>query len=169
MASALTTTGPAATSVMGKYLTFLLGRESYGVSVLKVREIIRLCPVTPVPQMPQFVKGVVNLRGKIVPLVDLRLKFNLPISGDGERSCIIFVEVHAATGGKLNIGLLVDGVEEVANLTSADLEPTPDFGSSLSTEYILGMAKIKGTVKTLLDIDRVVTAQTIERVQRAAA
>jgi purine-binding chemotaxis protein CheW len=170
MASNSSAANPSTTtSFVGKYLTFLLGRESYGVSVLKVREIIRLCPVTPVPQMPDFVKGVVNLRGKIVPLVDLRLKFGLPLVAEHERSCIVVVEVQPSVGGKLNLGILVDGVEEVANLTSAELEPTPDFGSSLSTECILGMAKIKGVVKTLLDIDRVVTAKTLKEMQPVAA
>ncbi|TXT46338.1 MAG: purine-binding chemotaxis protein CheW [Limisphaerales bacterium] len=171
MSTVATLDKPAASalsSLAGKYLTFTLGRESYGVSVLKVREIIRLCPVTPVPQMPEFVKGVVNLRGKIVPLIDLRLKFHLPHAGERERTCIVVVEVQSPVG-KLNLGLLVDGVEEVAHLTPADLEPTPDFGTSLSTEYILGMAKLKGCVKTLLDIDRVLAAQTIEHMQRPAA
>ncbi|NBV25675.1 MAG: purine-binding chemotaxis protein CheW [Proteobacteria bacterium] len=168
MATTASAATPAPVSFIGKYLTFLLGRESYGVSVLKVREIIRLCPITPVPQMPDFVKGVVNLRGKIVPLMDLRLKFGLPLVAEHERSCIVVVEVQSPVGGKLNLGILVDGVEEVANLTPAELEPTPDFGSSLSTEYILGMAKIKGVVKTLLDIDRVVAAQTLKQIQPAA-
>ena len=140
----------------GKYLTFVLGREYYGLPVLKVREIIRLCEITPVPQMPDYVKGVVNLRGKIIPVTDLRLKFRLAKADDTERTCIVVVQIKALEGPPTVIGLIVDAVEEVANINAADIEPTPDFAGTVETGYILGMAKVKGTVKTLLDIDKVV-------------
>jgi purine-binding chemotaxis protein CheW len=140
----------------GKYLTFLLGQESYGVEVLKVREIIRLQAITNVPRMPEYVKGVINLRGKIIPVIDLRIKFSLDKAEDTERTCIVVVHVCLSTGNSLQMGLIVDEVDEVLNILPGDLEETPDFGTKLDTEYILGMAKVKGTVKTLLDIDKVV-------------
>lgn len=145
----------------GKYLTFTLGHESYGIAVLKVREIIRVPDITAVPQMPDHVKGVINLRGKVIPVADLRVKFQLSDIQDTERTCIVVVQVKLASGAQPLIGLIVDSVEEVANIPSTDIEPTPDFGANLETDYILGMAKVKGTVKTLLDIDRVVAADTI--------
>ncbi len=145
----------------GKYLTFALGQESYGIAVLKVREIIRVPDITSVPQMPEYVKGVINLRGKVIPVADLRVKFQLNDVKDTERTCIVVVQVKLANGSQPLIGLIVDSVEEVANIPANDIEPTPDFGASLETEYILGMAKVKGVVKTLLDIDRVVSAETL--------
>ena len=138
----------------GKYITFVLGRESYGIPALKVREIIRLVPVTAVPQVPGHIRGVINLRGKMIPVVDLRARFGLAGSEDTERSCIIVVQVVSATSVTIFIGLIVDGVEEVANITADDIEDTPDFGIGLDTSYILGMAKIRGAVKALLDVDR---------------
>ncbi len=146
-------------SLAGKYLTFRLGHESYGIAVLKIREIIRLTPITTVPQMPAFVKGVINLRGKVVPVVDLRLKFSLAEAESHERTCIVVVQVELASHAKALMGLIVDAVEEVASVTAADIEQTPNFGTSIDTAYILGMAKVKGAVKALLDIDKVVTAE----------
>jgi purine-binding chemotaxis protein CheW len=145
-----------------KYLTFVLGREAYGVSVLKVREIIRLLEITAVPQMPPYVKGVVNLRGKVVPIIDLRIKFALAKAENTERTCIVVVEVKSRAGAKMLMGMIVDAVEEVVTIPPADIEPTPDFGGSLSTEYILGMANVRGSVKTLLDIDGVLTAESLQ-------
>ena len=151
--------GPA--SLAGKYLTFTLGRESYGIGVLKVREIIRIMDVTSVPQMPPYIRGVVNLRGKVVPVVDLRIKFELANAGMTERTCIVVAQLRTASGGSALIGFIVDGVEEVVNIATEDLEPTPDFGAALDTQYILGMAKIKGRVKTLLDMDRLISAEVV--------
>lgn len=153
----------------GKYLTFALGHESYGVPVLKVREIIRLTDITAVPQMPPYVKGVINLRGKVIPVVDLRTKFGLAQAEATERTCIVVVQVEMASHTKSLMGLIVDGVEEVAFIAAADIEETPDFGASLDTHYILGMAKVKNVVKALLDIDKVVSAGTIELLQAKVA
>jgi purine-binding chemotaxis protein CheW len=155
-----------ASRLAGKYLTFILGRECYGVPVLKVREIIRLCDITPVPQMPDYIKGVLNLRGKIIPVADLRIKFKLASDKNTDLTCIIVVQVLLPDKTSTLMGLIVDGVEEVVNLAASDIEPTPDFGAALDTDYILGMAKIKGMVKTLLDIDRVVTAVDPEELRR---
>jgi purine-binding chemotaxis protein CheW len=143
------------TAQPGKYLTFTLGAESYGIPVLKVREIIRLCPITPVANMPEHVKGVINLRGKVIPLVDLRAKFRLPIAANNERTCIVVTQIAAARGGSRLYGVIVDGVEEVANFTAADIEPTPDFGGSIDAQFITGMAKAATGVKTLIDLDKI--------------
>jgi purine-binding chemotaxis protein CheW len=151
----------------GKHLTFVLGHECYGVPVLKVREIIRLCDITPVPQMPDYIKGVLNLRGKIIPVADLRLKFRLASDKNTDLTCIVVVQVSLPDKTNTLMGLIVDAVEEVINLSAADIEPTPDFGTSLNTDYILGMAKVKGSVKTLLDIDRVIGATTASKVSNA--
>jgi purine-binding chemotaxis protein CheW len=145
----------------GKYLTFTLGGESYGISVMKVREIIRPMAVTFVPQMPGYVKGVTNLRGKVVPIVDLRLKFQFREVKDTEFTCVIVVQVVMNSGAEVLMGLVVDRVEEVANIAVGEIEPTPDFGGGLDTAYVLGMAKLKGAVKTLLDIDNLLNAENI--------
>jgi purine-binding chemotaxis protein CheW len=150
----------------GKYLTLLLEDEAYGIAVLKVREIIRHQKITPVPQMPDYVKGVINLRGRVIPVVDLRLKFGLKAELT-ERTCVIVVQVQHTDDTPLQMGLVVDSVEEVANLTAEDIEPTPEFGTKLDTSCILGMAKIKDQVKTLLDIERVVSADTILAITKA--
>ena len=153
----------------GKHLTFNLQQESYGINVLKVREIIRLTNITAVPQMPDYIKGVINLRGKIIPVMDLRLRFGFTDAKDTDLTCIIVVQVKLSGGKPAQMGVIVDGVEEVANLTSADIEETPDFGGQVATDYILGMAKVKGTVKTLLDIDGVVGADALQHIRNIAA
>jgi len=159
--------GTASAKLAGKYLTFKLNDESYGVEVLKVREIIRLTEITSVPQMPNYVRGVINLRGKIIPVIDLRLKFGFPPATHTEQTCIIVVQVRFSDGKCVQMGLIVDGVEEVTNIAAGDIEETPDFGVEISTECILGMAKIKGSVKTLLDIDRVLTKENIQQLSQA--
>ena len=145
----------AAAAKPGRYLTFQLGQESYGLPVLGVREIIRLSPITPVPQMPSYIKGVINLRGKVIPILDLRAKFQLSNETYGDRACIIVVQVGAPPATSTLMGAIVDAVEEVVQLTEDELEPTPDFGGSPYTGYILGMATVHGGVKTLLDLDKV--------------
>jgi len=151
----------------GKHLTFKLQKESYGIDVLKVREIIRLTSITAVPQMPDYVKGVINLRGKIIPVIDLRLRFGFDGVKDTELTCIIVVQAKLSDGKNTQMGLVVDGVEEVVNLAPDDIEETPDFGGKISTGYIIGMAKVKGTVKTLLNIDRVIAADELQQIRAA--
>jgi len=160
---------PATTTIQsaGKYLTVSLDNESYGIAVLKVREIIRMQKITPVPQMPEFVRGVLNLRGRVIPVIDLRVKFSLK-ADFADRTCIVVVQVKLPSGQLVQMGLIVDSVEEVVNLTGAEIEPTPDFGARIDTSYILGMAKVKGQVKTLLDIDRVVAPETVEHLVQAS-
>ncbi len=144
----------------GKYLTFELGNEEFGIQVLKVREIMGIQDITAVPQTPAYVKGVINLRGKVIPVVDLRKKFGLPEIEYTQRTCIIVVQIGSSAGSML-MGTVVDGVSEVLNLTAADIEDTPDFGVEMATSYLLGMAKIKGKVKILLEIDAVLTSQEL--------
>jgi len=150
----------AMTDREGKYLTFMLADEEYGIGILTVREIIGMMPITSVPQTPSFVKGVINLRGKVIPVVDLRLKFGINATDYTERTCIIVVEIPGETN-TFQIGIIVDAVSEVLNIKSEDVEETPSFGSSLNTSYILGMAKIEGGVKILLDIDQVLTGEEV--------
>jgi purine-binding chemotaxis protein CheW len=152
----------AADPRFGKYLTFLLGREEFAIRVLKVTEIIGIQDITAVPQTPPCVKGVINLRGKVIPVVDLRLKFSLPEKEYTPRTCIIVVQVQSG-GVSLPTGIVVDEVSEVLNLGAADIEDTPDFGegTGAATSYLLGMAKVKGKVKILLDIDRVLSSQEV--------
>lgn len=138
----------------GKYLTFTLAGEEYGIGIRKVREIVGMMTVTNIPQTPPYVKGVINLRGKVIPIVDLRLKFEMASMDYTDRTCIIVVEIKS--GDKtIAMGLIVDSVSEVINIKGTDIDDTPGFGNTLDTEYILGMAKMAGSVKILLDIDRV--------------
>ena len=151
----------------GKYLTFSMANEEYGIGILKVKEIIGMMPVTPVPRTPGYVKGVINLRGKVIPVIDLRLKFSMTESEYTERTCIIVVEISGAAG-RILIGSIVDSVSEVLNVKGAEIEDTPSFGAKLDMEYILGMAKIGGRVKILLDIDRVLNSEELGMMEKAA-
>jgi purine-binding chemotaxis protein CheW len=153
----------------GKYLTFTLQRESYGIDALKVREIIRLTDITAVPQMPAYVRGVINLRGKIIPVIDLRVRFGFADVTNTDHTCIVVVLMKLPDGKTTQMGLIVDGVEEVINIAAADIEETPDFGVQVASDYIMGMAKIKGVVKTLLKIDRIVSLDRIAEVSSTGA
>ncbi len=158
------TTHQASKDIMiktGKYLTFSLNEEQYGIGILKIKEIIGMMEITSVPRTPEFVKGVINLRGKVIPVIDLRLKFEMEKIKYSERTCIIVVEIDSADSTVL-IGIVVDSVSEVLNIQASDVEETPKFGTALNTEYILGMAKVSGGVKILLDIDRVLGTDEIE-------
>ena len=152
----------------GKYLTFSLVGEEYGIGILKVKEIIGMMAITMVPQTPAFVKGVINLRGKVIPVVDLRLKFGLESMDYMERTCIIVVEIGRENGQVL-IGIVVDSVSEVLNIKTGDIEETPNFGNQLNTDYILGLAKAGGSIKILLDIDKVLSDDSLASVAKAAA
>lgn len=163
----MSVSAPASTSsIAGKYLTVALGNESYGIAILKVREIIRMQKITHVPQMPTYVKGVINLRGRVIPVVDLRVKFGLAAEF-ADRTCIVVVQVKLLNEQIVHMGLIVDSVEEVVTLNASEIEPTPDFGTKLNTEYLLGMAKVKGQVKTLLDIERVVAPEAVQAMAQA--
>jgi purine-binding chemotaxis protein CheW len=145
----------------GKYLTFTLGKEEFAIQVLGVREIMGIQEITAVPQMPAYVKGVLNLRGKVIPVVDLRLKFGLEELEYTQRTCIIVVQI-ASPGETLQIGIIVDGVSEVVTMQANDIEDTPDFGHGVQTPYLLGLAKIKNKVKILLDINMVLSPREMQ-------
>lgn len=151
----------------GKYLTFTLGGEDYGIGILKIKEIIGMMPITFVPQTPKFVKGVINLRGKVIPVTDLRLRFGMESMDYTDRTCIIVVEI-TGEAGNIMIGIVVDTVSEVLNIKAEDIEDTPAFGTKLDTDYILGMAKTEGGVKILLDIDRVLRSDEISLLEKSA-
>lgn len=149
-----------------KYLTFSLGGEDYGIGILKIKEIIGLMPITRVPRTPEFIKGVINLRGKVIPIMDLRLRFGMEAIAYSDRTCIVVVEILSDAGSVL-MGLVVDSVSEVLNIKQEDIEETPNFGTSINTEYIMGMAKADKGVKILLDIDRVMKADELSRLKEA--
>lgn len=138
----------------GKYLTFSLGEEEYGIGILKVREIIGMMPITPVPLAPRFLKGVINLRGKVIPVVDLRRKFGMPDADVTERTCIIVVETNGGSA-MVQTGAVVDSVCEVLTIKPSEIEDPGGFGSGLRAGYILGIAKTEGKIKILLDIGSV--------------
>jgi purine-binding chemotaxis protein CheW len=153
-----------ADSRAGKYLTFKLGKEEFGIQVLRVKEIMGVQDITAVPGTPAHLKGVLNLRGKIIPVVDLRLKFAFPDAPFTQTTCIIVVQVEQE-GEQSMIGLIVDGVCEVLNLSAGDIEDPPDFGEGVETPFVLGIAMHKGGVKILLRIEDVLTLQELRGLQ----
>lgn len=151
----------------GKYLTFKLGSESYGLGILKVQEIIGLMTVTHVPRAPSFIRGVINLRGRVIPVVDLRNKFGMESVDDTERTCIIVVQV-ARAAGHVTMGIIVDEVSEVLDIRAQQIEPPPSFGASVDTAFIMGMAKVGDRVVILLDADRVLSNEESAAVVESA-
>ena len=147
----------------GKYLTFKLLNEEYGIEILKVREIIGVMAITSLPRTPPFVRGVINLRGKVIPVIELRRKFEMDAAEDTDQTCIIVVDV-TIQGGNIQIGILVDSVSEVLDILGADIEDAPAFGTNIDTAFILGMAKAKGSVKILLNIEKVLSTTELENV-----
>ena len=140
------------TELAGKYLTFALGTEEYGLPVLKVREIIKMMSITSVPQVPVHVRGVINLRGKVIPVIDLRVKFGFESKEYTARTCIIVVEIAMAQARTL-MGIIVDRVSEVLNIAAAEIGPVPEFGQGVETTNMKGIATVKGHVKVLVDLD----------------
>lgn len=153
-----------ATHKGGKYLTFVLNGEGYGLEILKVREINGMMPITAVPRMPDYMNGVINLRGKVIPVIDLRLKFGMERIEHTSETCIIVVDV----GGSL-MGVVVDQVSEVLDIRNEDIEDAPNIGVDIDTGFILGMGKSKGSVKILLDIDKVLSTTDCAELVEAAA
>ena len=144
----------------GKYLTFALANEEYGLEILKVREIIGYMEITAVPQTPHHVKGVINLRGQVIPVIDLRAKFGMDTAETTEETCIIVVEICHADR-KFSTGIVVDHVQEVLDIAGEDIEEAPQFDSEVDTSFILGMGKIGDSVKILLDIDKVLAGDDL--------
>jgi len=147
----------------GKYLTFSLEQEEYGIAIVKVKEITQMLNVTPVPHTPNYVKGVVNLRGKVIPVMDLRVRFNMPEIEYTDRTCIIVVEIYS-DDELIQVGNVVDSVTEVLNVTQENIDETPTFGTKVDTEFILGLANIEGSVKILLDVDKVANINALQGV-----
>jgi purine-binding chemotaxis protein CheW len=167
-ATVINDTVKATASKGGKYLTFALGREEYGLEILKVREIIGYMDITAVPRTPAYVKGVINLRGQVISVVDLRAKFAMETAARTEETCIIVVEIRQA-GRKLSTGIIVDRVSEVLNIAGENIEEPPSFGTSVDTAFILGMGKIGQSVKILLDIDKVLSSEEAQRLAEIGA
>ncbi len=167
MSSATTFTTRATSHLAGKYLTVGLADEAYAISVLKVREIIRLQPITAVPQLPSSIRGVINLRGRVIPIVDLRTHFGL-VAETTSRTCIVVVQLVVAAR-PLPLGLIVDRVEDVAQIGAGEIEGPPDFGAAVPAGYLLGIAKVKGQVKLLLDLERVFTSEADRAIVRQVA
>ena len=151
----------------GKFLTFLMANEKYGLEILKVREIMGMMDVTSVPTTPPFVRGVINLRGKVIPVVDLRLKFGLEAKEDTQRTCIIVVHL-THTAQEMTMGIIVDEVSDVLDIDQNQIEPPPSFGANIRTDFILGMGKVDQKVMTMLDIDRVLSDQEIALVESSS-
>jgi purine-binding chemotaxis protein CheW len=150
----------------GKYLTFYLSNEVYGLKILTVHEIIGMMPVTRVPRTPDFIVGVINLRGKVIPVVDLRVRFGMPVTETAD-VCIIVVQVRG-----IQMGIVVDRVSEVVHIAADAIEPPPSFGIDVPTDFLLGLGKVQGAVTMLLDIDHVLSGSEVaeaSRLQDAAA
>lgn len=147
-------------SLAGKYLTFKLAGEEYGIGILQVREINGLMEITPVPRMSDWVRGVINLRGKVIPVIDLRLRFGLPQIQDTKQTCIIVVDVKFQEYTTL-VGILVDTVSEVVNITDAEVDRAINFGANVNNSFILGAAKVKGGVKILLDMGKILSGEEL--------
>jgi purine-binding chemotaxis protein CheW len=156
-----TATSPTVDSRAGKYLTFFLSNEEYGLEILKVSEIIGMQPITRVPRVPDFVRGVINLRGKVIPITDLRVKFDMPIE-EGRDEVIIVVQMRG-----VQTGLVVDRVSEVVAIADHEVEDAPAFGAGIRTEFLLGIGKTGGRVKLLVDIDRVLESTEVAAIESA--
>ena len=148
----------------GKHLTFLLCEEEYGIEILKVREIVGLMDVTTVPQTDNYIKGVVNLRGKVIPVIDLRLKFSMQEAEPTQETCIIVVEVSNTL-----VGVVVDSVSEVLDIKNSEIEKAPQFGQDVDTKFITGLGKAKGKIVILLDINEVLTHEELETVEQLSS
>jgi purine-binding chemotaxis protein CheW len=160
----LTREGSAASrDLSGKYLTFMLGTEEFGLEILKVREIIGYMQITAVPRTPAYVRGVINLRGQVIPVVDMRAKFEMDLAAITDQTCIVVVEVTSRSG-RFCTGVIVDHVCEVLDIDGGDIEPSPEFDAAVDTSFILGMGKIGGDVKILLDIDKVLHTEELEAI-----
>lgn len=147
----------------GKYLTFALDNEEYAIEILKVNQIIRLQEITAIPRTPSFVRGVINLRGMIIPIIDLRNKFEMSNHADTERTCIVVIQLEMSNKN-VNMGIVIDEVREVLEIPASDIEETPEFGAGINTEFIMGIARTGKKVKILLDISRVLTSDELKTI-----
>ena len=160
--------GAGLSGLAGKYLTFKLDVEEFGLEILKVQEIINMMEITRVPRTPAFIRGVINLRGKVIPVVDLRRKFEMESRENTDKTCIIVVTVRRSSGSVV-MGIIVDEVSEVLDVAGASIEPSPEFGGVVDTSFILGMGKVGERVVTLLDVDKVLSGEDVAAVAAAGS
>ncbi|MGD0058516.1 MAG: chemotaxis protein CheW [Verrucomicrobiia bacterium] len=153
------------THLAGKYLTFKLGAEEFGLEILKVQEIIKMMDITRVPRTPDFVRGVINLRGKVIPVVDLRRRFDMEPKATTDKTCVIVVQIRRENL-TVTMGTIVDEVSEVLDVTSEQIEPAPEFGGAVNTDFILGIGKVGKRVVMLLDVDKVLSSQELDVVEK---
>jgi purine-binding chemotaxis protein CheW len=145
----------------GQYLTFVLGAESFAIGIMAIKEIIEYASLTEVPMMPAYVRGVINLRGAVVPVLDLPIRFGKAASAVTKRTCIVIIEVMLGSERHV-LGLVVDAVNTVLDIPSSDIEPPPAFGASIRTEFIRGMVKVNSKFVILLDVDHVLAADELQ-------
>lgn len=153
------------THLAGKYLTFKLGAEEFGLEILKVQEIIKMMDITRVPRTPDFVRGVINLRGKVIPVVDLRRRFDMEPKATTDKTCVIVVQIRRENL-TVTMGIIVDEVSEVLDVTREQIEPAPEFGGVVNTDFILGIGKVGKRVVMLLDVDKVLSSQELDVVEK---
>ncbi len=147
----------------GKYLAFVLGTEEYGIEILKAREIIGVMNITNVPQTPDYMKGVINLRGKVIPVIDLRLKLAMTELKHTQETCTIVVEVNSSL-----IGIIVDSVSEVVYIAGEEVEDAPQFGQGIDTDFIIGLGNVNEKIIRLLDLEQVMSTEELEMVDQMA-
>ncbi|MCC7415900.1 MAG: purine-binding chemotaxis protein CheW [Acidobacteria bacterium] len=175
MATAAVPAAPAAAGAPpGQYLTFMLSGETYAVGILHIKEIIEYGALTEVPMMPPFIRGVINLRGRVVPVVDLAVRFGKPATAIARRTSIVIVETAGAAGEAgdepgQDVGILVDAVNEVAEFAAADIEPPPAFGTNMRHDFIRAMARRAGRFVVVLNMDRVLSVQDMTSIGQASA
>jgi purine-binding chemotaxis protein CheW len=152
----------------GQYLTFLLGGEMYAIGILNIKEIIEYGQVTEVPMMPAFIRGVINLRGRVVPVIDLLARFGKPSTAINKRSCIVIIEVEA-DGTQQDIGVVVDSVSEVLEILASEIEPAPSFGAKIRADFISGMGKVNGKFVILLSVSKVLSVEEMSMLSGVTA
>lgn len=151
-----------------QFLTFILGPDEYAASILRIKEIIEQGQVTQVPMMPPFIRGVINLRGQVVPVIDLLARFGMGQTAAGKRTCVVILEVDGEDGQQ-EIGVLVDAVNEVIDIQAENIEPAPAFGASIQPHFIKGMGKAGGGFVVILDINQVLSLETMAQLTSAGA
>ncbi|MFN0301066.1 MAG: chemotaxis protein CheW [Burkholderiales bacterium] len=148
-----------------QFLSFLLGGEAFALGILAIKEIIEYGPLTEVPMMPAFVRGVINLRGAVVPVIDLAARFGRPSAPNSKRTCVVIIEI-AAADGKEDIGIVVDAVNEVLEIPSAEIEPPPAFGTTISADFVEGLGKVNGKFIVILNVDKVLSVEEMTTLSR---
>jgi purine-binding chemotaxis protein CheW len=160
--------GPVVTEEQQQYLTFLLGGEMFAIGILNIKEIIEYGSLTEVPMMPGFIRGVINLRGSVVPVIDLSARFGRKTTEVSRRTCIVIIEVDTGgeDGGKQDVGVMVDSVSEVLEIPRGDIEPPPSFGARIRVDFVSGMGKVAGKFVIILNVDKVLSVDEMAEISR---